>query len=160
MDSNMPNTEVVFNKYDVGRKGYIDFYDLKLALEEMGVEFHHGYIFHKMISDFQDQDGKVTFFEFAKICAERTKIPDEELDDVLDAYVAMGGEEDGGGCISSDKLIDTIKEELKMTIDIEKLIQQVDADGSGEIEFDEFKALLESSGRNPEIKTFKSWFHF
>jgi centrin-2 len=54
MDSNMPKTEIVFNKYDVGKKGYIDFYDLKLALEEMGVEFHHGYVFHKMISEFQE----------------------------------------------------------------------------------------------------------
>ena len=29
-----------------------------------------------------------------------------------------------------------------MTIDIEKLIQEIDEDGSGEIEFDEFKQLL------------------
>ena len=29
-----------------------------------------------------------------------------------------------------------------MTIDIEKLIEEIDEDGSGEIEFDEFKALL------------------
>ena len=29
-----------------------------------------------------------------------------------------------------------------MTIDIEKLISEVDEDGSGEIEFDEFKQLL------------------
>ena len=31
-----------------------------------------------------------------------------------------------------------------MTIDIEKLIEEIDEDGSGEIEFDEFKALLQS----------------
>ena len=31
-----------------------------------------------------------------------------------------------------------------MTIDIEKLIEEIDEDGSGEIEFDEFKALLTS----------------
>ena len=31
-----------------------------------------------------------------------------------------------------------------MTIDIEKLIDEIDEDGSGESEFDEFKALLES----------------
>lgn len=30
-----------------------------------------------------------------------------------------------------------------MTIDIEALIQEVDEDGSGEIEFDEFKELLQ-----------------
>ncbi len=63
-------------------------------------------------------------------------------DELLDAYVAMGGEPDGGGCVDASKLIATIKEEFQMTIDIEKLIEQVDEDGSGEIEFDEFKQLL------------------
>jgi Ca2+-binding EF-hand superfamily protein len=29
-----------------------------------------------------------------------------------------------------------------MTIDIERLIEEIDEDGSGEIEFGEFKALL------------------
>ena len=32
-----------------------------------------------------------------------------------------------------------------MTIDIEKLIRDIDEDGSGEIEYDEFKQLLKSS---------------
>ena len=54
----------------------------------------------------------------------------------------MGGEADGDGCIDADKLIDVIKNKFEMTIDIEALIQEVDEDGSGEIEFDEFKQLL------------------
>ena len=33
-----------------------------------------------------------------------------------------------------------------MTIDIEALIQEVDEDGSGEIEFDEFQQLLGGGG--------------
>ena len=61
---------------------------------------------------------------------------------MLDAFVAMGGEQDGGGCVDADKLIDTIKREFEMTIDIVALIAEVDEDGSGEIEFDEFKELL------------------
>ena len=65
---------------------------------------------------------------------------DEE--ELLDAYVAMGGEADGGGCVDACKLIETIKNKFEMTIDIEKLIEEIDEDGSGEIEFDEFKALL------------------
>jgi Ca2+-binding EF-hand superfamily protein len=56
--------------------------------------------------------------------------------------VAMGGEADGGGCVDADKLIATIKQEFEMTIDIVALIAEVDEDGSGEIEFDEFKELL------------------
>ena len=38
-----------------------------------------------------------------------------------------------------------IKNEFEMTIDIVGLISEVDEDSSGEIEFDEFKALLQSS---------------
>ena len=40
----------------------------------------------------------------------------------MDAYVAMGGDEDGGGSIDAEKLIRIIKEDFEMTIDIEKLI--------------------------------------
>ena len=65
-----------------------------------------------------------------------------DVGELLDAYVAMGGDEDGGGCVDADKLIATIKNEFGMTIDIEALIEQIDEDGSGEIEFDEFQALL------------------
>ena len=63
-------------------------------------------------------------------------------EDLLDAFVAMGGQSDGDGSIDADKLIATIKEEFEMTINIEELIRAVDEDGSGEIEFDEFKMLL------------------
>jgi calmodulin len=39
-------------------------------------------------------------------------------------------------------LIKIIKHDFGLPIDIERLINDIDADGSGEIEFDEFKALL------------------
>ena len=65
---------------------------------------------------------------------------------MLDAFVAMGGEPDGDGAINADKLIATIKHEFGMTIDIEKLIEEIDEDGSGQIEFDEFTALLTQGG--------------
>ena len=43
----------------------------------------------------------------------------------------MGGESNGDGAINATKLIYTIKEEFEMTIDIEKLIKEIDEDGSG-----------------------------
>ena len=58
----------------------------------------------------------------------------------------MGGEADGEGSIDADKLIDIIKNKFEMTIDIENLIEEIDEDGSGEIEFDEFKQLLGAAG--------------
>ena len=66
----------------------------------------------------------------------------EDEKDCLDAYVAMGGNRDRSGCIQSNLLIDVIKNQFEMTIDIEKFIEEVDEDGSGEIEYDEFKKIL------------------
>jgi len=78
------------------------------------------------------------------IILDRNRKVEEEDDgnddaDTLTAYVAMGGDEDSGGCVDADKLIHIIKNEFAMTIDIENLIKEIDEDGSGEIEFDEFK---------------------
>lgn len=56
----------------------------------------------------------------------KTETGGEEAD-TLDAYVAMGGDEDGGGNVDADKLIDVIKNEFAMTIDIEGLIKEIDA---------------------------------
>ena len=83
--------------------------------------------------------GEINFVQFKAIITEKKESENSSsVEDLLDAYVAMGGEADGGGCVDADKLIDTIKNEFEMTIDIEKLIEEIDEDGSGEIEFDEF----------------------
>lgn len=46
-----------------------------------------------------------------------------------------------------------------MTIDIEKLIEEIDEDGSGQIEFGEFTALLQS-GAPEEEGDENDWFDF
>jgi Ca2+-binding EF-hand superfamily protein len=59
--------------------------------------------------------------------------------------VSLGGEPNGDGFIDAQKLIKIIRDDFEMTIDIEKLINDIDEDGSGEIEYDEFRNLLSSS---------------
>lgn len=93
-----------------------------------------------------ENTGCIPFNLFKALLIEReiARVIGSDESELLDAYVAMGGEQDGGGCVDALKLIETIKNEFEMTIDIEKLIEEIDEDGSGEIEFDEFKALLQS----------------
>ena len=62
----------------------------------------------------------------------------------------MGGQPNGDGFINAETLVKTIKEDFEMTIDIENLILQIDEDGSGEIEFGEFKSLLGEEGGNDD----------
>jgi len=102
----------------------------------------------RMIADVDPNNtGNLTFYQFKELVMEKRENEKGSSDaDLLDAYVAMGGDEDGGGCVDAEKLIATIKKEFEMTIDIEALINEVDEDGSGEIEFDEFKELLGCGG--------------
>ena len=72
-----------------------------------------------MISELpKNSNGRVNFFQFAKMVGERKHKKTDETSDILDAFVAMGGDDDGGGSIDADKLIEIIKEDLKMTINM------------------------------------------
>ena len=57
----------------------------------------------------------------------------------------MGGQSDKDGSVDADKLIQIIKHDFEMTVDIEGLIKEVDEDGSGVIEYGEFNTLLNGS---------------
>ena len=54
----------------------------------------------------------------------------------------MGGCPDGEGSIDANLLIKVIKGEFELTIDIEKIIKDLDADKSGQVTYDEFRKLL------------------
>ena len=70
-----------------------------------------------------DQTGVISYSQFRGMVqgkhSEQQKSNDDEL---LDAFVAMGGQPNGDGFIDADKLIKTIKNDFEMTIDIENLI--------------------------------------
>ena len=66
---------------------------------------------------------------------------DDETD-MIDAFVACGGCADKSGHVQRDTLVRIIKVDFGLTIDIEELINKIDKDGSGAIDFYEFKTLL------------------
>ena len=86
---------------------------------------------------------RVDFEQFLELVREIKRRQNQANEgDTLDAYVAMGGQGDKSGCVDASKLIKIIKQDFEMTIDIEKLIEEVDDDGSGKIEYGEFDQLL------------------
>ena len=64
-------------------------------------------------------------------------------EDALEAFIAMGGNKDRSGLVNLDFLVKTIQEDFGLEIDIKKLIKDIDTDSSGEIDFFEFKSLLQ-----------------
>ena len=101
-----------------------------------------------MVSEVDDNmSGSIDFGEFLKV-VESQKEKVENFDgenDMVDAFVACGGQADKTGHVKRDTLAKIIKQDFGLTIDIEDLINKIDTDGSGEIEFEEFKILLSSS---------------
>ena len=133
-----------FNAFDKEGSGTIASTDVKGVFDMQGIPITEDDIY-RLLSDIDpDNTGVVHYAEFKSrvLTKELARLVTQDETELLDAYVAMGGDADGGGCVDATKLIDTIKNQFQMTIDIEKLIEEIDEDGSGEIEFDEFKELL------------------
>ena len=136
-----------FMAFDYDRMGNMETSDLKNALEHLGEKVTEDEVFLMISNADPANTGQLQYAQFKQLVAEKRESEggstEEEL---LEAFVAMGGQPDGDGFIDADKLIHTIKNEFEMTIDIENLILEIDEDGSGEIEFDEFKELLGAGG--------------
>jgi len=101
-----------------------------------------------MISEVDDNmSGSIDFGEFLKVVeSQKRRVENlDDEDDMIDAYVACGGNPNKSGYVKRDTLIKIIKVDFGLTIDIEDLINKIDTDGSGEIEFEEFKILLSNN---------------
>ena len=125
--------------FDYEQLGFISVNDLRAALDRAGETVSQDEAYWMIAVSDPENTGKIQFAQFKNLINDkRENERGSSEQDLLDAFVAMGGEPDGDGAINADKLIKTIKEEFEMTIDIEKLIKEIDEDGSGQIEFGEF----------------------
>ena len=85
----------------------------------------------------------ITLDEFKRSIGEQKRLASLiDAEETLDAFVSMGGEQDGTGHVNAQRLIEIVRQEFQMTIDIQKLIREIDTDNSGKIEYDEFMTLL------------------
>ena len=61
----------------------------------------------------------------------------------VDAFIALGGNADKTGNVVADKLRGIVKE-FGLTIDIDRLIREVDTDHSGLIDYQEFAVMMKN----------------
>ena len=135
---------VAFQHLDQDRTGKIDIWELKTLLEAMGMRPTEEELFQIMSEVDMNMSGTLDFAQLLKVI-EFQKVRIDNMDDgseLAEAFVACGGGADRGGCVDANVLIKIIKEDFGLSVDMEALIREVDADGSGEIEFEEFQELL------------------
>ena len=138
------NCREAFLAFDKDRSGAIDVWELRQVLEAMGQAPTEDELFQMISEVDENMSGSIDFGEFVKVVESQKKRAEnfDDENDMIDAYVACGGQPDKSGHVRRETMIQIIKYDFGLTCDIEDLINKIDSDGSGEIEFDEFSLML------------------
>ena len=108
-DNNRAENDLIweaFLEYDFERNGYINVNDLKKALEHAGEKISDDWCYRMISMADPENKGSIQFAQFkALIMEKREEERGSSEEDLLDAFVAMGGEPDGDGAINAEKLI-------------------------------------------------------
>lgn len=115
-----------FGLFDKDGSGMIDAWELKEALKAMGQHPTDEEVMQILSGVDGDGSGGIDFVEFLRVIETQKEQAVKATDDsdLLDAFVALGGRADKSGQIETGKLI-RIFNEFELTVDIEKLIEEV-----------------------------------
>jgi hypothetical protein len=128
---------------------------VRLMMTRLGVDTNVGGLFDHLpeilhrdsivgtVGERLDAHNCLLLFDFFKRVHLKTNSDPNK--DLLEAYVAAGGNSDGSGAVDAAILTDRFQQ-LQLSSDIGELLQSIDADGSGQVEYDEFVTLLTSLG--------------
>jgi Ca2+-binding EF-hand superfamily protein len=114
-----------FGLFDKDGSGMIDAWELKEALKAMGQHPTDEEVM-QILSGVDGDGNGIDFVEFLRVIENQKEQAVKATDDsdLLDAFVALGGRADKSGQIETLKLI-RIFTEFELTVDIEKLIEEV-----------------------------------
>jgi len=131
----------------------IDTYEMKKCLESMGQKPSDQDVLELMGAIDEDGSGYINFLEFMNMVKYQKKLALDRDDesDILEAFVALGGHKDRSGHVQRKKLVATIKVDFGLPVNIEDMIDTLDKDGSGEIEWPEFKQLFNLPTQVPDL---------
>lgn len=139
----MEDIRKIFNKFDKNGDGKISSDEVKDSLKELGVQTTTDQVQYMMQEYDKDGDGYIDLDEFVEFIQHGGKDCDgdnnKELKDAFDLY-----DGDKNGLISANELHKVMKNlGLKCSMsDCMKMISQVDEDGDGSVNFEEFKKMM------------------
>jgi len=145
MDADQKNAmKKVFATFDQGGTGFVDTDRFSDILQQFGSNFDDDELQSKIDEIDKDKAGKVNFDSFLLIVMpfledEDDEAMNEELKEAFRLY-----DKEGEGYITTQVLKEIMKELDPMLTkdDLEEIIEEVDEDGSGTVDFDEFMEMM------------------
>ncbi|GLV32829.1 Troponin C at 41C [Carabus blaptoides fortunei] len=133
-----------FDTFDHEKKGYIDVVMVRTILNMLGVHVTEK-MFEEIITEVDaDGSGQLEFDEFCTL-ASRFLVEEDEaamLQELKEAFRLY--DKAGNGYITTETLREILKElDDKITPnDLDMMIAEIDSDGSGTVDFDEFMEVM------------------
>ena len=140
----MDQFQKVFNQFDANKDGKISVMELGDVLKAMGSACTEEELKRTMEDIDTDKDGFINISEFSSLCrpSSDSVTAASELRDAFDLY-----DQDKNGLISANEL-DLVLNRLGMTCSVDdcvKMIESVDSDGDGNVNFEEFQKMMSAS---------------
>jgi len=135
--------KICFNLFDTKKQDFLGADDLDDILRAMGFRPSKEELKEILEEIDEDGSGEIEFGEFCQLCA---KFLNEEPDEAELKEVFLCFDKEGSGFITTDQLRKIIGElDPHMTSeDLDGIIDEIDEDGSGTMDFDEFCQMMMS----------------
>ncbi|KAK8728569.1 hypothetical protein OTU49_009021 [Cherax quadricarinatus] len=133
-----------FDSFDTDNKGYITPETVGVILRMMGVKISEKNLQEVIAETDEDGSGELEFEEFVELAAKFLIEEDEEAlkAELKEAFRVY--DKEGNGYITTDVLREILRElDNRLTeADLDGIIEEVDEDGSGTLDFDEFMEMM------------------
>ena len=139
--------KICFGMFDVKHQDFLSADDLDDILRAMGFRPSKEELKEILEEIDEDGSGEIEFEEFCQLCAKfLIEEPDEETmkKELKEAFRVY--DKEANGFITTDQLREIIAElDARLTSeDLDGIIEEIDEDGSGTMDFDEFCAMMMS----------------
>ncbi|XP_064085548.1 troponin C, isotype gamma-like [Macrobrachium nipponense] len=133
-----------FDSFDTEKQGFITADTVGTILRMMGVKISEKNLAEVIAETDEDGSGQIEFEEFIELSAKFLIEEDEEAlkAELKEAFRIY--DKEGNGFITTDVLREILSEiDNKLTAtDLDGIIEEVDEDGSGTLDFDEFMEMM------------------
>ncbi|CAI9759841.1 unnamed protein product [Fraxinus pennsylvanica] len=129
----------MFKMIDTDNSGHITFEELKAGLKRVGANLNESEIYDLMQAADVDNSGTIDYGEFVAATLHLNKI--EREDHLFAAFSYF--DKDGSGYITPDELQQACQEFGMEDSRLEEMIQEVDQDNDGRIDYNEFVCMMQ-----------------
>ncbi|XP_074585527.1 calcium-dependent protein kinase 17-like [Curcuma longa] len=153
-DEEIAGLKEMFKMIDADNSGQITFEELKIGLEKVGANLKESEISVLMKAADIDNNGTIDYGEFIAATLHLNKI--EREDNLFSAFSYF--DKDGSGYITHDELQKACEEFGIQDAHIEEIIQEIDQDNDGRIDYNEFVTMMQKGnsvfGKNGPRKNY------